>query len=149
VGTHYWCSEVSGSSLRPEAGYPGCCLPSSSWVPQRNFRELAQVTSRPLPCKCFLTLLLFYGSTALLLDLGRFFSFLILYRIGRTPWTGDQPVARLLPTHRTTQTQNKRAQTSTPRVGFEPTIPVFEGAKTVHASECAATVIGIFWPINH
>jgi hypothetical protein len=38
-----------------------------------------------------------------LLDLGRFFSFLILYTVGRTPWTGDQPVARPLPTHRTTQ----------------------------------------------
>jgi hypothetical protein len=29
-----------------------------------------------------------------------------------------------------------------PRVGFEPTIPVFERAKTVHALDCAATVIG-------
>jgi hypothetical protein len=28
--------------------------------------------------------------------------------IGRTPWASDQPVARPLPTHRTTQTQNKR-----------------------------------------
>jgi hypothetical protein len=26
---------------------------------------------------------------------------------GRTPWTSDQPVARPLPKHRTTQTQNK------------------------------------------
>jgi hypothetical protein len=31
---------------------------------------------------------------------GPFFSFLILYTVGRTPRTGDQPVARLLPTHR-------------------------------------------------
>jgi hypothetical protein len=46
-----------------------------------------------------------YGYTVLLLDLGRFFSFLILYTIGRTPWTGDQPVAKLLPTHRTIETQ--------------------------------------------
>jgi hypothetical protein len=30
-----------------------------------------------------------------------FFSFLILYTVGRTPWTWDQPVARLLPIHRT------------------------------------------------
>jgi hypothetical protein len=52
------------------------------------------------------------GSTVLLLDLGRFFSLLILYTVGRTPWTGDQPVARTLPTHRTAQTQNKRTQTS-------------------------------------
>jgi hypothetical protein len=29
-----------------------------------------------------------------------------------------------------------------PEVGFEPTIPVFERAKTVHASDRAATVIG-------
>jgi hypothetical protein len=25
--------------------------------------------------------------------LGRFFSFLILYTVGRNPWPGDQPVA--------------------------------------------------------
>jgi hypothetical protein len=37
-------------------------------------------------------------------DLGRFFSFLMLYTVGRTPCTWDQPVARPLPTHRTTQT---------------------------------------------
>jgi hypothetical protein len=30
------------------------------------------------------------------------------------------------------------------RVGFESTIPVFERAKTVHASDSAATVIGSF-----
>jgi hypothetical protein len=48
-----------------------------------------------------------------LFDLRRFFSFLILYTVDRTPWTGDQPVARPLPTHRTTQTQNKSTQTST------------------------------------
>jgi hypothetical protein len=28
-----------------------------------------------------------------------------------------------------------------PQVGFEPTIPVFERAKTVHALDCEATVI--------
>jgi hypothetical protein len=36
-----------------------------------------------------------------LLDIGRFFGFLILYTVGRTPWTGDQHVARSLPTHKT------------------------------------------------
>jgi hypothetical protein len=64
------------------------------------------------------------------------------YTIGRTPWTGDQHLERRLPTHGTTQTQNKRRQTSMSRVGFEPTIPVFERVKTVHASDRAATVIG-------
>jgi hypothetical protein len=35
-----------------------------------------------------------------LLHLGRFFSFLILYRVGRTPWTVDQPFTRPLSAHR-------------------------------------------------
>jgi hypothetical protein len=61
-----------------------------------------------------------------LLNLGHFFSFLILYTAGRTPWRRDQPIARPLCKHRTTQTQNKRIQTSMARVGFEPMIPAFE-----------------------
>jgi hypothetical protein len=64
------------------------------------------------------------------MGLGRFFRFFILYQFGKTPWMGDQPVARPLSTHRTTQTQNKGTQTPMPRVGFEPMIPVFERAKT-------------------
>jgi hypothetical protein len=36
-----------------------------------------------------------------------YFSFLILYTVGRTPWTGDKPLTRPLPTRRITQTQNK------------------------------------------
>jgi hypothetical protein len=46
----------------------------------------------------------------------------------------DQSVARPLPTQMTTETQNKRTQISM--------IPVFERAKTVHALDRAATVIG-------
>jgi hypothetical protein len=52
-----------------------------------------------------------HGSTALV-DLGRYFSFLMLYTVGRTPWTGDQSVARPISTHKTTQTQNKCTQIS-------------------------------------
>jgi hypothetical protein len=55
---------------------------------------------------------------------------------------GISPVARPLPTHRTTETQIKCRQTSRPRVGFEPAIPVFEWEKTFHALDRAATVIG-------
>jgi hypothetical protein len=33
-------------------------------------------------------------------------------------------------------------QTFIPRVGFEPTIPVFERAETVHALDYEATMIG-------
>jgi hypothetical protein len=43
-----------------------------------------------------------------------FFQFLNLYTVGRDPWTEDHPVARPLPTHITTQTRNKRTQTSVP-----------------------------------
>jgi hypothetical protein len=67
-----------------------------------------------------------------------------LYTVDRTPWTRDQPVAGPLPKHRTTHTQNKRTHASMPGVGFEPTTPAFERAKTIHVLDRAATVIGIW-----
>jgi hypothetical protein len=83
-----------------------------------------------------------YGSTALCWALAAFsrsWSFTeSVGLLGRR----DQPVARPLPAPRTAQTQNKRTQTTMPQVGFEPTIPVFERAKTVYALDRAATVIG-------
>jgi hypothetical protein len=39
---------------------------------------------------------------------GPLFSSLIFFTEGRTPWRSDQLVARPLPKHRKTQTQNKR-----------------------------------------
>jgi hypothetical protein len=67
-----------------------------------------------------------------LLDRGVFsVSCLIFYIVDRTPWTGDQPVARPLRAHRTALTQNKCTQTSMPWVGFKPTIPAFKRTKTV------------------
>jgi hypothetical protein len=59
---------------------------------------------------------------------------IILFTDGRFPWTGDRPVVRPLPKHRTTKTQNKRIHT------FEPMIPASELAKTIHALDRAATV---------
>jgi hypothetical protein len=35
----------------------------------------------------------------------------LFYTDGRIPWTSDQSIARPLPTHRTTQTQNERTHT--------------------------------------
>jgi hypothetical protein len=58
---------------------------------------------------------------------------------------GNQPVARPLPM----QTQNEHRQTFMPLVEFEPTIPAFERAKTVHAFDIAATVTGISINIIH
>jgi hypothetical protein len=75
------------------------------------------------------------------LDFGRFFSFLILYTVVGLLVRGISPSqGRYL--HMTTQTQNKRTQTSMPRMGFEPTTPVFERACMVHALDRATTVIG-------
>jgi hypothetical protein len=82
-----------------------------------------------------------YASTALV-DLGHFFIFLILCTVGRTPCPEDQPVGRSPPTHRTAQIRIKRTKTSMSQVTFEPTAPVFERAKTVHALNRSATVIG-------
>jgi hypothetical protein len=70
------------------------------------------------------------------------FSILIIYTVGRTPWTGDQPITKPLPTHRTTNRYIEQMHTDNrSRVKFEPTIPVFEEERTVHALHPAATVI--------
>jgi hypothetical protein len=63
---------------------------------------------------------------------------------GRTPWMGDQLVARPLSKHRKRQTQKNAHthQTSMPWMGSEPTIPASERAKTEHALDCSATVTG-------
>jgi hypothetical protein len=61
-------------------------------------------------------------------------------RAGRTTVKASPSQGRYL--QRKTRTQNERTQTSMPRVGFKTTIPVFGQAKTIHALERAATVIG-------
>jgi hypothetical protein len=65
---------------------------------------------------------------------------------GRTSWTGDQLVERPLSKHRTIQTQKNvdTHQTSMPWVGYKPTIPASERAKTVHASDRSATMTGVW-----
>jgi hypothetical protein len=66
-----------------------------------------------------------------------------IWTFGRTPWTGDQPDARPLPTQDNT-TQKKCGHTSIPRAGFEPVIPMFERPKTVRALDSAAIGTGYF-----
>jgi hypothetical protein len=61
----------------------------------------------------FIIILLLLWLYSPLLGLGRFFNLLILYTVGRTTLTGDQP-----------------------------TIPAIELAKTVHALDRTATLIG-------
>jgi hypothetical protein len=138
--------------VHPKPGGPDLCIYVSQWqagitrstgLPFRRLLRLAGLRwrySNPPPHVSIVKLLLWLYSP--LLGLGRYFSFFILYTVGRTPWTGDHPVTRPLPTHRTAQTQNKRTQTSMPWVGFEPRIPSFERAKAVHALDPAVPVIG-------
>jgi hypothetical protein len=42
-----------------------------------------------------------------------------------------------------TYKQNKRIQIFIPRLEFQPKAPVLERAKTVHALDCAAIVVGL------
>jgi hypothetical protein len=126
--TNWKLSSISWDTTEKESARPGI--------------KVEEQRSRPGPPFCI------YGSIALV-DLDRYFSFLFLYALGRTPWMGDQLVARPLHTQRTIQTHNKRTQTSMHWVGFEPKITVFEGAKTVHASYRAATAIGTPGPTRN
>jgi hypothetical protein len=76
-----------------------------------------------------------------LLDLAAFSTFLILYTVGRIPWTGDQPVARPILTHRTTQTQS--AHTEIHALSWIRTQdPSVRGAKRVYVLNRAVTMIG-------
>jgi hypothetical protein len=81
-----------------------------------------------------------YGSAALV-DLGRFFSFLIYTQsvglLGRGNSTSEGCYL-----HIGRHKHRINAQTSMPQVGFEPTLRVFERAQTVYALDGAATVIG-------
>jgi hypothetical protein len=79
------------------------------------------------------------GSTVLV-DLGRFVSFLILYTVvGLFGWGINPLQGRYLHTEQHKHRIN--AHTSMPRVGFEPTIPVLKRAKTVHALDRMAIAI--------
>jgi hypothetical protein len=71
------------------------------------------------------------------LDPGRLFSFVILYKVGRTCLKGDQPVARPLPPQNTNRIKADMHASS----GIRTQDPVFEQAKTVHAAGHAANVI--------
>jgi hypothetical protein len=59
--------------------------------------ELCFVNDQIINLQCIYLTIYLYSP---LLDLGSLWSFLILYTVGRTPWTGDQLITRSLPTHR-------------------------------------------------
>jgi hypothetical protein len=63
----------------------------------------------------------------------------LIQSVGLLGWGISPSQGRYL--YRKTETQNKHRQTAIPSVGFDPTIPMFERAKTVHALDHAAAVI--------
>jgi hypothetical protein len=70
------------------------------WDPRRLTTLWAFTTCYRYSFTFYLIYLSMYSSAVLVLDFGRFFRFLILYTASRTPWAGDQRVARPLPKHR-------------------------------------------------
>jgi hypothetical protein len=92
------CTLTTYSSIRlrclPGWVFKMCFVLSPIWT------AVYSLTSNPVTRNLLLDICLFLDSP--LWGLGRFFSILFLYTIGKTPWTVDQPVARPLPTHRTT-----------------------------------------------
>jgi hypothetical protein len=75
-----------------------------------------------------------------------FFQFLNLYTVVRTPWMEDHPVARPLPTHRITQTQNKRTHICCALSGIrihDPKVQAIEG------SSCLRPRVHCDWRSSH
>jgi hypothetical protein len=116
---------------------PDFPLPTFMWFQAQN--NMCSVRNIRYPCVHSFIHQWLYSP---LLGPGLFFSFVIVFTDCRIPWTSDQPVSKPLPTHRTAQTVKTHTQTSMPWVGFDPMIPAFERAKTVHALARSATVIG-------
>jgi hypothetical protein len=72
-----------------------------------------------------------------------FYQYLKTYTVGRTPYTGDQPVARPLPTHRINADSHTSSgiQTHNPRVRECEDVPCLSPAPTVMGA-CKPTVMG-------
>jgi hypothetical protein len=102
---HHYLKQLSGSVSRGNTRYQGAGLPAGA---KKQTKQNSLINGRTALC-------------------------LTLYTVGTTPWTRDQPIAMSLPTHMTAQKQNKRKKIFMPGVGFEPTIPALERAKTLHA----------------
>jgi hypothetical protein len=64
------------------------------------------------------------------------------WTVDRTPWAGDQLVARPLPVYNHRKTHTRTLKHPCPGWGLEPTIPASEREKTVHALDRPATVTG-------
>jgi hypothetical protein len=75
------------------------------WGRPRSPTNILQFSLQILPTYLPTYLYIYLWLYSPLLDLGRFFSFLIQFTVGKTLWTGNQPVARPLPTQDNTNTE--------------------------------------------
>jgi hypothetical protein len=110
--------EMSGQLHAPAALTPSERAPGTHWLHNEERHNLNALQN------IFLT-----GFYSPLRTLAFLNGFLDPQTFGRTPWLGDQSNARPLPTQdNTTQhnTTQKDADTSMPRAGFEPAIPMFK-----------------------
>jgi hypothetical protein len=116
-----WAKETTLWSLCPHRKWHLCFLFTSFCL---------ELTERNKYAKILFTM--YYLPMALhpLWILATFFSFLIRTQSVGLLGQGISPSQGRY-VHKTTQTQNKRAQTFTPRLGFELMIPIFEQEKTV------------------
>jgi hypothetical protein len=103
-------------------------------IPRKSINSTATIVNEDQPEYCPAS------SSSLSMDLQLFvvpwpiFSFLMLYRVSRTPCTADQPVASPLPSHRVSQTQNKHTN-------FDPSVWVGEaGSGLRQRSHCVRHV---------
>jgi hypothetical protein len=128
---------VAFSLLPPTRGW-SCEVERSA--PAENCRDISAGKVRPqfpfFSClhKHHLIYLWFYSPC----EPRQLFQFLNLYTVCRTLWTG---ITRPLPTHRKTQTQNKRIRTTMPWAGFETMNPLFEREKESSSLDLADIVI--------
>jgi hypothetical protein len=120
-------------------------------VPPIKCQDIISIRSRTLPSRSYrinYSPIILHPALSISMSLQPFvaplplFSFLILYTlsVGLFGWGISPSQCRYIYTGQ--NKQNKRTQTSMPRVGFEPMTPVFERAKTVYALDRAATVSG-------
>jgi hypothetical protein len=110
--------------------------PSADWTSLAELpifrRNLVSVLVYIAICSTYLCLY------SLSLGLGRFFSFLIFYTVGMTPWKRISPSqGRHLHTG-----QHKHSMNTHTDIHTSSWIPVSGRAKTVHALDRAATVVG-------
>jgi hypothetical protein len=88
--------------------------------------------------------MIFFDLLLPLWSIGLISQFLDHFTDGRTPWTSDQQGLYLNTGQHKHRIKEYTYQTSMLFVRFEPTIPAFERAKTVHALDRPATVTGLY-----